>query len=137
MYTIYKKINGEIVSQFNGSLELLYLNLDTEIQDYIDGSYLRESYYIENKIPIQIPKPPNIWYYFNYDTKEWEADRGEAIIDVLDKRKKLLVDSDWTQLPNGPLTQQQQEAWAVYRQQLRDIPEQSGYPLNVVWPTPP
>jgi len=29
------------------------------------------------------------------------------------------------------------EAWKSYRQELRDIPSQSGFPKNVVWPTPP
>lgn len=56
---------------------------------------------------------------------------------VLVERNQLLANSDWTQLPNGPLTQQQQEDWAVYRQKLRDIPNQSGYPFDVIWPIPP
>lgn len=28
-------------------------------------------------------------------------------------------------------------AWAVYRQALRDLPEQEGFPFNVTFPTPP
>jgi hypothetical protein len=55
----------------------------------------------------------------------------------LPKRQKLLYASDWTQIPNGPLTTAQQAAWATYRQELRDIPQQSGYPYNVIFPTPP
>nr|DAT00194.1 MAG TPA: tail assembly chaperone protein [Caudoviricetes sp.] len=27
--------------------------------------------------------------------------------------------------------------WAIYRQRLRDIPQQEGFPFNVVWPTKP
>jgi hypothetical protein len=136
-YTIYKKLNGEIFSQFGGSLESLQLNIDFDTQDYIEGNYLREFYYIQNNEPVEISRPPDVWYDFNYNTKQWVANRDKAIDFISEKRKKLLIDSDWTQLPNGPLTQQQQEAWAVYRQQLRDIPQQSGYPFNVVWPTPP
>jgi hypothetical protein len=136
-YTIYKKINGEIVSQFGGSLELLELNYDPETQDYIEGTYSREEYYIENGEPVEIPAQPKTWYEFNYDTKEWQANQDLAAIDILEKRKRLLIDSDWTQLPNGPLTSEQQTAWATYRQALRDITEQAGYPLNVVWPVAP
>ena len=35
------------------------------------------------------------------------------------------------------LTTEQQQAWADYRQALLDIPQQSGFPHNVVWPTKP
>jgi hypothetical protein len=56
---------------------------------------------------------------------------------VKEKRNQLLFDSDWTQIPNNPLTAQQQTNWATYRQQLRDITIQSGYPFNIAWPTKP
>ncbi len=52
-------------------------------------------------------------------------------------RNDLLYRSDWTQIANNPLTPELQQQWAVYRQQLRDITGQSGYPFNIVWPTPP
>jgi hypothetical protein len=53
------------------------------------------------------------------------------------KRDALLYASDWTQIPNNPLTAEQQQLWVVYRQELRDVTTQSGYPFNVVWPTAP
>jgi hypothetical protein len=56
---------------------------------------------------------------------------------VKEKRNLLLLESDWTQIPNNPLTAQQQTNWATYRQQLRDITIQSGYPFNITWPTKP
>jgi hypothetical protein len=94
------------------------------------------------KIDFEIPQSPGLEYKFNYSKREWEdCDIEQKIIiaqqRILSNRQELLLSSDWTQIPNGPLTQQQQEAWAIYRQQLRDIPQQSGYPLNVVWPVPP
>ena len=49
-------------------------------------------------------------------------------------RDSLLVVSDWTQLEDAPVDH---AAWAVYRQQLRDMPEHTTDPLNPVWPTPP
>jgi hypothetical protein len=42
------------------------------------------------------------------------------------KRDQLLKKSDWTQLPDVPL--ETKEAWAAYRQALRDLPD------NVNWP---
>lgn len=53
---------------------------------------------------------------------------------VRDQRNALLAQSDWTQLPDVPLATK--EAWATYRQALRDITDQSD-PFNIVWPTPP
>jgi hypothetical protein len=93
-------------------------------------------------IDYEIPVCPTNGYRFNVNTKTWDEPTQQeayisAVANIQTKRVELLYQSDWTQIPNGPLTQQQQEAWAVYRQQLRDIPEQSGYPFNVVWPTPP
>lgn len=49
-------------------------------------------------------------------------------------RDKLLKNSDWTQLNDAPVDK---SAWATYRQALRDIPSQSGFPTNVTWPVEP
>ena len=111
--------------------------MDSETQDYIEGNYLREDYYINNGVPVEISAPPESWYDFDYDTKQWVENDGVARQLCLKKRNELLLDSDWTQLPNGPLTSDQQAAWATYRQALRDITEQAGYPLNVTWPQKP
>lgn len=37
----------------------------------------------------------------------------------------------------GALTDDQRTAWAAYRQDLLDIPDQSGFPHNVTWPSKP
>jgi len=50
------------------------------------------------------------------------------------KRDKLLAESDWTQVADAPVDK---AAWATYRQSLRDIPQQAGFPTNVVWPVEP
>jgi hypothetical protein len=53
------------------------------------------------------------------------------------KRNRSISECDWTQLPDAPLTEDQREAWAAYRQALRDVPQQGGAPYAVVWPVPP
>lgn len=40
-----------------------------------------------------------------------------------DKRNQKLLISDWTQMPDSPLTESKKQEWATYRQQLRDLPE--------------
>lgn len=56
-------------------------------------------------------------------------------INIRAKRNQILKDSDWTQLPDIP--QAIRDTWAAYRQLLRDLPQQSGFPNNITWPTAP
>ena len=133
-YSIYNPDNGQILRV------VVTNNIESQLisnEKYIEGSYNDSTYFIENGIPIQISEKPNDYYIFDYTTKQWVIDQDLAINLVLPQRNFLLSKSDWTQIPNNPLTPEQQAAWATYRQELRDIPEQSGYPYNVVWPTPP
>lgn len=51
------------------------------------------------------------------------------------KRDSLLKETDWTQLPDVP--EETKLLWAEYRQALRDVPEQSGFPYDVIWPEKP
>lgn len=53
------------------------------------------------------------------------------------ERNQLLTQSDWTQLADAPLTQEQKNAWVVYRQALRDVPSSFFTPEEVVWPEQP
>lgn len=49
-------------------------------------------------------------------------------------RDQLLKDTDWTQVKDAPINQ---GAWATYRQELRDITLQEGFPFNITWPIKP
>ena len=68
-----------------------------------------------------VPPPPN------YDA-QWAIVRAE--------RNAKLAASDWTQLPDAPLTAEQKAQWATYRQELRDVTAQPD-PFNIVWPVAP
>ena len=57
--------------------------------------------------------------------------------EVRQQRNQLLTESDWTQLADSPLDADTKSAWALYRETLRQVPEQSGFPWNIVWPTKP
>ena len=75
---------------------------------------------------------------FDAVTEVWATrDAGpEQWAQVRTKRNGLLNQSDWTQLPDSPLSTAQKTAWAVYRQALRDITTQAD-PAAVVWPVVP
>lgn len=53
------------------------------------------------------------------------------------KRDALLAASDYTQATDYPSTYAARTAWAEYRQQLRDVTKQAGFPAEVEWPVPP
>ena len=51
------------------------------------------------------------------------------------KRDNLLAQTDWTQAVDVP--QATKDLWVAYRQALRDVPQQSGFPTEIVWPVKP
>jgi hypothetical protein len=50
------------------------------------------------------------------------------------ERNARLSACDWTQLADAPVDGL---AWAVYRQELREVPQQSGFPFSIQWPEKP
>ena len=72
--------------------------------------------------PIPEPAPP---------------DPENVAAEVRAKRNELLAATDWTQLADSQLDEEAQAAMRAYRQALRDIPQQEGFPLSVEWPEEP
>ncbi len=65
----------------------------------------------------------------------------EESIERLSARKRLerdmlLFASDWTQTLDAPLTAEKRKEWAIYRQHLRDLPQQKDFP-NIPFPKHP
>ena len=54
-------------------------------------------------------------------------------------RNKILADSDWTQMNDSPLSNEDKTAWATYRQELRDVTDLDEWPNleDADWPTKP
>ena len=66
-------------------------------------------------------------WVLDWDLVALDADEARAL------RDELLAETDWT--ANSDVTMS--AAMTTYRQALRDIPAQSGFPANVTWPTKP
>jgi len=73
-----------------------------------------------------VPEAPT----YNPDERQLEQEAEE----VRTQRDALLSQSDWTQVPDAPVNQ---TAWAEYRQALRDLPQQAGFPTEITWPVKP
>lgn len=68
-------------------------------------------------------------------TQEQIAERTASRADaVRTDRNQRLADCDWTQLPDAPVDPQ---VWATYRQELRDVTAQVGFPWEINWPEQP
>jgi len=59
---------------------------------------------------------------------------AEQAKSVRTQRGEKLKDCDWTQVADAPVDQ---AAWATYRQALRDVTAQAGFPWTIDWPTMP
>ena len=63
-----------------------------------------------------------------------DEDRAKA---AREKRDQLLAETDYLLMPDYPISSEALVALKTYRQALRDIPEQSGFPKTIEWPSKP
>lgn len=81
----------------------------------------------------------------NYAMAVAEAYNGEVTVEDVPmtaeearaQRDKLLLETDWTQVLDAPISAESREAFRVYRQALRDITEQESFPEVIDWPVKP
>lgn len=81
-----------------------------------------------------------VWRQVWVITEASEQEKAERVADawsaVRAQRDRKLAESDWTQLPDVPLTEEQKAAWQVYRADLRNVTSQPD-PFNINWPQVP
>ena len=81
----------------------------------------------------------------DYQLAMSEAWRGKVTVEevaetadeIRARRDKLLAATDWAVLPDSPLDGTSQTALKAYRQALRDVPQQEGFPGTITWPEMP
>lgn len=74
------------------------------------------------------------WSVTTASPEDIAARTSAKAAEVRARRNDLLAQSDWTQVADAPVNK---EAWATYRQALRDITAAPGFPGNVDWPSAP
>ena len=74
------------------------------------------------------------WVVEDIPAVEPESEPIAPEVSVRAERDGLLMNSDWTQVDDSPVDK---SAWATYRQLLRDVPSQAGFPNTITWPTEP
>jgi hypothetical protein len=78
-------------------------------------------------------------WFTKYRLADMDADAiaahdAQQAKNIRDDRNRRLADCDWTQLADAPVDDL---VWAAYRQSLRDIPLQAGFPWDINWPAKP
>lgn len=106
-------------------------------------------FYINQKFPDIYPPEVAIWCNTRGDCSIQQIDGGYQIIQnpepdaseismrVRAKRDRLITETDYYLMPDYPSNPQNLEELKVYRQALRDLPVQEGFPRNVRWPAVP
>lgn len=145
-FHLYIKIKDPITGEIEGSFltnnpstvvldsTVIELNYDSNISK-VSPNISKEYIYLNNEL-FKLPIQQFSYQKLNYTTRQWEDSRTEEAEwnTVRSTRDTLLKESDWTQMPDVQLPNK--EAWAIYRQALRDITNQLD-PFNITWPTAP
>lgn len=125
--SLYLKETGVIFENRTISSNTALSHLEDEY-GYIEGGY--EPYKFKWNGSKVVPVDP-IPYF-----------SGANTVKVREERNKLLSQSDWTQVPDSPLTDAKKAEWATYRQSLRDFmasytDSEDNSLENIIFPSPP
>jgi hypothetical protein len=142
-YIRFRKDTGKITQTGMYPESQANLLMDDE-HDVIFASASDHTHYVKNGSIVEYPERPSDDHEFDFileqwvDTKTDEIRAKEALEALRRERNIKLAMSDWTQLPDSPLNEEQKVAWAEYRQALRDIPNTGVFEQNLIqWPQPP
>lgn len=121
LYTVYNADTGEVMQLINCPVSSAPTH-----ENFVEGHYPPADYKFVDGVPT---------------LKTEEEKRPELVFkatqEMLIQRNNLLAGSDWTQLPDVALTDAKKQEWSTYRQQLRDLPQNTEDVLNITWPTQP
>jgi hypothetical protein len=111
------EVTGKIQTYDNNGFLIAEDNADDFLRSVYSGTLL-----VLTNTPQPVPYEP---------TEEEIAGRART------QRDQLLAETDWTQVLDAPISAECRESFRVYRQALRDITEQEGFPLDIIWPEMP
>ena len=75
------------------------------------------------------------WLVTDISEEELQERQDQKAAEIRDERNKLLQECDWSQ--SRDISDSVATLWQPYRQELRDITSQTGFPFNIEWPTKP
>ena len=120
-YTKYNADTGEIEYTFTGTADDAAIN-----QPNILGEYKGSEYRIIDGVPVA-----------KSQTEKDEAEKSRAWVELRNTRNEALLETDWTQGGDAPISDAKKQEYRLYRQSLRSLPENTTDPRNPTWPSKP
>lgn len=134
IYSTYDPNTGQILSTiFDSTSDIIPLNAITGIYNDQDHYFDLDTKSIQTK-----GSAPGNNYTWNFVSKSWILDQSQASRDARWKRDQLLsfvdrVNPIWYE----SLTNDQKQQLQFYRIELLNVPQQLGFPTDILWPTKP
>ena len=97
--------------------------IDPITQDIAEGTPV-----LENGVWTQV------WNVTQASSEEIAQRNASQASNIRKQRDAKLAKCDWTQVADASVDK---AAWATYRQALRDLPKETGFPWTMTWPTDP
>lgn len=109
------------------------------VKEAIGMEYDWITYNYKEENPIR--RRDGFWYrnYVAIERPEEEKNQlaNYRASEIRTERNKKLKDTDWTVMPDSPLTESEKQAWIKYRDELRKVPQQPEFPKSFFWPALP
>lgn len=116
-WTVYNIDSGLITRRLVTDEESVQALLK-EGESYISGHYNDNAYMIKGgKIVSRVADMDKL--------------RQEIAFELRVLRNEMLRESDWTQMPDAPVSEADKAKWAIFRQQLRDLPQNYANITNI------
>lgn len=122
----------EIEDLRNGKMAVSFFDNIEEKEDVYSYDMYRIVVNDRDNLFKDIENNYDLWLQFAKD-----SEYQKLATEVREKRDRLLTETDWTQVVDTALNANKQEEYKLYRQELRDITEQEGFPYKVVFPVKP
>jgi len=120
----------------DNNLSILHVNhhIEGSLSDWAD------THWIKNDTITERVAPPSEDWEWHPESEKWIIDVEKFWMKVRINRNTLLTQCDWTQMPDTSLDDEARRAWTIYREDLRNVPQNNQFANSyeeVIWPTPP
>lgn len=142
-YSFHDSASGEFSARhWSGPASQLPVNTPPGFTA-IEGEYDCRLHRIENgEVVVHKPPKPDDTSHTRY---EWDDSQGwvgkptdaRTAVQVRADRSMRLAKCDWVALRALETAKPMEPAWFAYRQLLRDVPAQPGFPNDIAWPVSP
>ena len=118
------------------SLSILHIkhHIEGSLSDWVD------THWVKNDAIVERPPSPSGDWEWHPESEEWIIDVEKLWTRVRANRDILLAQCDWTQMPDVTLDSDIRRAWTIYREDLRNVPQNNQSATcyeEVIWPVRP